>query len=430
MVSKKEIISILKKDIAPAQGCTEPVAIALATAYATSVLTEKINKIEVYLSQNILKNAMGVGIPGTNERGIKMAVALGAVAGLPELQLEVLQHVDEDNVKDAQVMIDQGMIEIKLSQNDELFWIEVIGYSDNHQATAIMQGKHTNLYKLIIDDMILQENDRIEALTKSDDIRQVMQVSDIVNAIMTATEDELESLDEVIAKNFEIAKFGMENNSGYGIAKSIQDNINNGLFGDGIVNYATMLTVAGSEARMSGCSLPAMANSGSGNQGITLTVPIVALSERLNSSRFELLQAVAISHLTSIHVKSYFGILSALCGIVNASIGISAGAVFLLGGKLKNIEAAIQNVIGDIAGMICDGAKLGCSLKVATGVRSALNSAILGMSNICVNDYEGINGADVEDSFKNLGFLVLGGMKEVDKSILKVMLEKENRNKK
>ena len=324
-------------------------------------------------------------------------------------------------------MIDKNMIEIQLSPKDELFWIEVIAHSDNHQAVAIMQGKHTNLYKLTLDDMVLQENERIEPITKSDDIRQVIKISDIYNAVLDSDETDLAFLEEVISKNFEIAKYGIENNSGYGIAKSIQENINNGLFGDGIVNYATMLTVAGSEARMSGCSLPAMANSGSGNQGITLTVPMIALSERLNISRLVLLQAVAISHLTSIHVKSYFGILSALCGIVNASIGISAGAVFLLGGKLKNMEAAIQNVIGDIAGMICDGAKLGCSLKVATGVRTALNSAILGMSEICVNDYEGINGSDVEESFKNLGTLVLGGMKEVDKSILKVMLEKENK---
>lgn len=429
MVTKEQIISILKKDITPALGCTEPVAIALATAYVTSVLTEKINKIEVSLSPNILKNALGVGIPGTDKRGVKMAVALGAVAGLPEMQLEVLQNVDEENVIDAQAMIDQNMIFVKMSENGEIFWIEVIAYSANHKASAIIQGKHTNLYKLSVDDMLLQSNARIEPVIKSDDLRQVMHISDIVSAMETATEEELEFLDEVIAKNFEIAKYGMENNSGYGIAKAIQDNINNGLLGDGVVNYATMLTVAGSEARMSGCPLPAMANSGSGNQGITLTVPMIAMAERLDSSRLELLQAVAISHLTSLHVKTYFGILSALCGIVNASIGISAGAVFLLGGKIKNIEAAIQNVIGDIAGMICDGAKLGCSLKVATGVRTALNSAILGMSNICVNDYEGINGAKVEDSFKNLGTLVLGGMKEVDKSILKVMLEKENKTK-
>ncbi len=427
MIKKDDIISILKTDIAPAQGCTEPIAIALATAYVTSILTQPINKIEVFLSQNILKNALGVGIPGTNERGIKMAVALAAVAGLPELQLEVLQHVDEDNIKDAYDLIERDIIEIKMSPSDELFWIEVIAYSQDHKAVAIMQGKHTNLYKLSIDDMILQENDRIEAITKSDDIRQVMQISDIVSAVSVAGEEELAFLEEVISKNFEIAKYGMENNSGYGIAKSIQENIDNGLFGDGIVNYATMLTVAGSEARMSGCPLPAMANSGSGNQGITLTVPLIALGERLKVERHKLLQAIAISHLTSIHVKSYFGILSALCGIVNAAIGISAGAVFILGGQERNIEAAIQNVIGDIAGMICDGAKLGCSLKVATGVRTALNSAILGMSNICVNDYEGINGAGVEDSFKNLGKIVLGGMKEVDKSILKVMLEKENK---
>ena len=204
MFNKEEIISILKKDIAPAQGCTEPVAIALATAYVTDVLSEKINKLEVFLSQNILKNALGVGIPGTNERGIKMAVALGAVAGLPELQLEVLQNVDEENIKDAQDMIDKNMIEIQLSPKDELFWIEVIAHSDNHQAVAIMQGKHTNLYKLTLDDMVLQENERIEPITKSDDIRQVIKISDIYNAVLDSDETDLAFLEEVISKNFEI----------------------------------------------------------------------------------------------------------------------------------------------------------------------------------------------------------------------------------
>lgn len=426
MITKNDLLGILRSDIAPAEGCTEPIAIALATAYVTGVLTEEINSLEIILSHNIMKNAMGVAIPGTTERGIKMAVALGAVAGLPEMQLEVLQNIDEENIADAMAMLKKNNIKIKLSTNAEIFWIEVIAHSDNHVASAIIQGKHTNLYKLTVDDMILQEGERIGCVAKSDDLRQLMTVSDIIELTGTMSEEELSFLDEVIEKNYAIAKHGIEHNSGYGIAKAIQKNIDNGLLGDGVVNYATMMTAAGSEARMSGVPLPAMANSGSGNQGISLTVPIIAVAERVKSSRVELLRAVAISHLISIHVKTYFGILSGICGIVNAAIGVSAATVNLLGGSIKNAEAAIQNVIGDITGMICDGAKLGCSLKVATGVRTALHSAILGMSNICVNDYEGINAGDVEQSFVNLGKIVLGGMKEVDKSILTVMLEKEN----
>lgn len=426
MITKKDLLGILRADIAPAEGCTEPIAIALATAYVTGVLTEEINSLEVILSHNIIKNAMSVAIPGTTERGIKMAVALGAVAGLPEMQLEVLQNIDEENIADAMAMLKKDNIKIKLSTNAEIFWIEVIAHSDNHVASAIIQGKHTNLYKLTVDDMILQEGERIGRVAKGDDLRQLMTVSDIIELTATMSEEELSFLDEVIEKNYAIARYGIEHNSGYGIAKAIQKNIDNGLLGDGVVNYATMMTAAGSEARMSGVPLPAMANSGSGNQGICLTVPIIAVAERVKSSRVELLRAVAISHLISIHVKTYFGILSGICGIVNAAIGVSAATVNLLGGSIKNAEAAIQNVIGDITGMICDGAKLGCSLKVATGVRTALHSAILGMSNICVNDYEGINAGDVEQSFVNLGKIVLGGMKEVDKSILTVMLEKEN----
>ncbi|MFA7057161.1 MAG: L-serine ammonia-lyase, iron-sulfur-dependent, subunit alpha [Candidatus Cloacimonadales bacterium] len=425
MITKNDLLGVLKAGIAPAQGCTEPIAIALTAAYVTSVLTEKINKIDIILSHNILKNAMGVAIPGTNERGVKMAVALGAVAGLPELQLEVLRNVDDNHVAEAMQMLDRNIIKVILSTSDEIFWIEVIAHSDNHVASAIMQGSHTNLYKLSLDDKVLQKNERIDPIIQNDDLRQLMTINDIMRLVPTMTEEELSFLDEVIAKNYAIAEYGIKHNSGYGIAKSIKDYVEKGILGDGMVNYATMMTAAGSEARMSGAPLPAMANSGSGNQGITLTIPIIAVAERLKSSRLELLHALAISHLTSIHVKTYFGILSGLCGIVNAALGVSAGAVSLLGGDFKNAQAAIQNVIGDIAGMICDGAKLGCSLKVATGVRTALNCAILGMSNICVNDYEGINGADVEQSFVNLGKIVLGGMKEVDKSILAVMLEKE-----
>ncbi len=424
MISKSDIIDILKADITPALGCTEPVAIALATAYITSAVTEEIEELEVLLSQNILKNAMGVGIPGTSERGIKLATALGAVAGVPEMQLEVLKFVDEINIKEAKELINRDVIKVKLAENDELFWIEVNIKTQNHTGSAIIQGKHTNLILLKVDDVILQENKPYLCKGCVDNIRRKMSFNDVYELVNTMTEEDLSFLNEVIEKNYQIAKHGLESQAGYKIANIMQENIKKGILGDDMVNYATMMTVAGSEARMSGCQLPAMANSGSGNQGITLTVPIVASGEKLNSSKLDILKAVAISHLISIHVKTYFGVLSAICGIVNATIGVACGVVYLLGGNIDNMRAATQDVIGDISGMICDGAKLGCSLKVATGVRTAINSAVLGMADIHVNSYEGINGNNCEESITNLGKIVVSGMKEVDNTIISIMLAK------
>ena len=356
MICKNDLLCILKSDIKPALGCTEPVAIALATAYVTSVLTEDIELLEIYLSQNILKNAMGVGIPGTSERGIKLASALGAVAGVPEMELEVLKNVDELNIAEAKALLKRDIVKVKLSTNDELFWIEVIIKTKNHEGRAVIQGKHANLILLQLDDMILQENPKIVNKCCPDNIRRKITIDEIYKNVMEMDEEDLAFLNETLDKNYDIAKHGLESDSGYKIANIMLDNIKKGILGDDIVNYATLMTVAGSEARMSGCSLPAMANSGSGNQGISLTVPLMAAAEKLNSSKLHLLRAVAIAHLVSIHVKSYFGILSALCGIVNAAIGVACGAVYLLGGGVKNMHAATQDVVGDIAGMFCDGA--------------------------------------------------------------------------
>ncbi|OQY39774.1 MAG: hypothetical protein B6226_01225 [Candidatus Cloacimonetes bacterium 4572_65] len=426
MVTKEDLISVLKCDLKPALGCTEPIAIALASAYATKLIDEKIDKIAVTLSQNILKNAMGVGIPGTGERGIRLAAALGSVAGVPERELEVLIDVNEENIAKAKEFAEEERVSVDLADNGELFWIEVVVKSANHQAIAVIQGNHTNLILLKVDDNILQQNPKKAPCCKTDDIRRVMTIQDIFEIVKELDEEDLGFLNESLDKNYNIAKYGMEHRSGYHIGNVIMDNIAKGLIGDDMINYATALTAAGSDARMSGCLLPAMANSGSGNQGITLTVPLIAVAERLKKSHLELLRSVAMSHLISIHVKSYFGILSALCGVVNASIGVACGTVYLLGGSLLHIFAATQDVIGNISGMICDGAKLGCSLKVATGVRTAIHSAILGVDEVYVHCYEGINGKDPEESLANLGKIVLGGMKEVDRSILTVMLNKNN----
>lgn len=424
MVCKDYLLNVLKQNIAPALGCTEPVAIALATANLRSLLNDNFESIDVKLSQNILKNAMGVGIPGTNEIGISLAVALGAIVGRPELKLEVLRDVCEADVVKAKSMVEKQIINVSLADNDELLWIEVLAKGNNHIAKAVIQGKHTNLLLVELDGKRIVSGERIVSEEIKNDPRKKIKICDIYSIVNEMSEEDLSFLEEVIEKNYKIAKYGIEHYSGYGIAASMQKNIEKGYLGCDLVNYATMMTVAGSEARMSGCPLPAMSNSGSGNQGITLTCPIIAISEKLKIDKLRTYRALAISHLVSIHVKSYFGILSALCGIVNASMGVACGTVYLLGGNNQNMVNAIQCIIGDISGMLCDGAKLGCSLKVATGVRTAVNSALYGMSEICVHEYEGINCNDIETSFKNLGEIVHGGMMEVDKSILNVMVHK------
>lgn len=430
-----EIIELIKKEVKPALGCTEPIAVSLATAKAAEALRSigyEPQKIKIEVSGNILKNGMGVGVPGTGMVGLHIAAALGVTCGNSDYHLEVLRDLDDKSVERAKQMLKDKLVTISLSKSDKKLFISSTCIAGNHKATAVIEDNHDSIVSLIIDNKVVfgidnkgERNDvvnpenLINSKTTLDyklDVRTILQFSKQVPY------PDIEFILESVTLNKALALEGLTNNYGLRVGKTIQDNVHKNVFGSGLLTSSMAMTAAASDARMAGCTLPAMSNSGSGNQGITVTMPVIAAAEKLGSSKEELARALVLSHLIAIHIKGYLGRLSALCGCVIASTGASAGIVFLRKGSYDQICYSIKNMIGNITGMVCDGAKVGCALKVASGVSSAVQSSILALDNICISENDGIIEKDIEKTIQNLGSIGSKGMESTDTMILDIMV--------
>jgi len=419
-------INLLKKEVVPALGCTEPIAVALAAAKARSILGKKPEKIQVIVSANILKNGMGVGVPGTGKCGLDVAAAVGALGGNPDKQLEVLAELNENQINNAIKMVEDKKVSVMLSDTADLLYAEVRLFSAEDSARAIIKNSHTKI-------VLTERNDEVLYFSDSDDedicdehSKQEMTLKDIYNFAIGAPIENIDFILDAAYLNEIVAKEGLSGEYGLQIGKTIDANIKKHLLSDDIQNIAVKLSAAASDARMDGIMLPVMSNSGSGNQGITCTMPVVAVAKKLNKSNELLTRALIMSHLTSIHIKHHLGKLSALCGVSVSATGAGCGIVMLLGGDFKNMEFVIKNMLGSIVGMICDGAKSGCALKVATAVSSGVNAALLSMNNIGVSSTDGIVDEDVEQCIRNIGKLGSEGMSCTDKVILDIMTNKNN----
>lgn len=425
MCDVNSFIELINQEVKPATGCTEPIAIALCVAKAKEVLNDNINKIELSLSANIIKNAMGVGIPGTKQIGIRIAAALGFVAGESELGLEVLSKVNDEDVNEANKLLDHNMIDIEVANCEYKLYISVKLYGDKNQSHVIIQGNHTNI-------IFISRNDKVILDKNSNETRQISNCKDISTCIeniynfaRTTPYEKIKFILEGAIMNKKIALEGLNKEYGLKVGKTLEKNIERKLIADDMKNYAIRLTAAASDARMDGCLLPVMTNSGSGNQGITVTLPVVAVSQWLCKSQEELARALILSNLVAIHIKKHLGKLSALCGVIVAGIGAGCGMTYLLDGDINNINATIKNMIGDVSGMICDGAKTGCALKVATVVESAFNATMLSLGDIEITKDEGIIDENIETCIKNLTCIGSKGMEETDKMILDIMISKK-----
>ncbi|WP_102401050.1 serine dehydratase subunit alpha family protein [Haloimpatiens massiliensis] len=425
----KGFIEILKSEVVPALGCTEPIAVALAAAKAKEALNSYPELIKVFVSDNILKNGMGVGIPGTGMTGLDIAAALGAIGGNPNVELEVLKDITKQNIEDAKDMLKGGKVSVNTKAVPNKLYIEVQCVSEKNISKAIIKDKHNNLVLVQLNEEILfQVEDEEEAEVSIDKDKNKehcikLSVEDIYDFAINSPLEDIEFILEGAKMNRKIAEEGLK---GYGlnVGKTIIDNIKKGVLSDDIQNYAMALTAAASDARMAGCMYPVMSNSGSGNQGLTVMLPVVAVAEKLNVSSEKLARALVLSNLVAIHIKTYLGRLSALCGCVVASAGASCGITYLLGGQLKEINYSIKNMVGNISGMICDGAKTGCALKVSTGVSAAVQSSLLAMNNIVISEKEGIIEKDVEKTIRNIAQIGREGMLQTDKLILNIMTHK------
>lgn len=426
ILDKNLIINILKNEVVPALGCTEPVAVSLCAARAYGAVGGEIEKINVRVSPNIYKNGMSVGIPGISMVGLHVAAAIGAFGGNADLKLEVLSEV-----KEADVLLCEGFlkkskvnVEVEYSMGNFYIYCEVIT-SKGYGKCKIL-NTHGNIVFVEANNKVLYEKDDKVVFSKSESEKlKDYHLIDIIDEIKTMTGKDIEFLLEGARMNMRIAETGLKEKCGMEIGRSMKRCIDSGIYTDDMYHNVVMMTAAGSDARMSGYFLPVMSSAGSGNNGLTAIIPVVVVAKRMGISDEELARALAISHITTIYIKLYTGRLSSMCSCgVAASTGAAVGICYLLKGGKKEIEYTIKNMVGDVSGIICDGAKAGCALKLSTAAGSALKSALLAMDNIVIPYDNGIVGVTVEDTIKNLGRISSDGMNITDKVILDIMVEK------
>ena len=413
---RQQIISLIHQEVVPAIGCTEPMCVALCTAKATEKLGCRPDKIEALLSANILKNAMGVGIPGTGMIGLPIAIALGALIGKSAYQLEVLKDLTPEALEEGKQYIAENRITIKQKEMccDKLY-VEVICSAGDKQASAIISGSHT----CFVDSAATNSS---SSESEADCPLNMRLVYDFAT---TAPLSEISFIQEARTYNMNAAREALKGNYGHNLGKTIDRPLAKGIFGNSIYSHIISRTASACDARMGGAMIPVMSNSGSGNQGICATNPVCVYAKENENTEEELTRALILSHLTAIYIKQSLGTLSALCGCVVASIGSSCGITYLMGGDYERICYSVKNMIANLTGMICDGAKPACSLKITSGVSTALLSSLLAMEGKCVSSAEGIVDDCVDKSIHNLTSIGADAMCATDDMVLNIMTSKK-----
>ena len=426
---RKDIIALMNREIVPAIGCTEPIAVALCVAKATETLGCRPERIEARLSANVLKNAMGVGIPGTGMTGLPIAMALGALVGRSEYELEVLKDADAKAVEEGKKMIEERRIDVDLKYNiTEKLYIEIEVSAGGASALAIISGGHSRFVHVSRCGQTLFS---LDAPATSEGEAPVAEVKDpelslkkVWDFAMTAPLEELEFILEAKRLNMNAANMSLQGDYGHAIGKLFRAESERNIMGDPLHCQIVGMTTAACDARMAGAMIPVMSNSGSGNQGLTSTVPVVVYGEQTGASEEQMIRALILSHLTVIYIKQSLGRLSALCGCVVAATGSSCGITYLMGGGYQEVTFAVKNMIANLAGMICDGAKPSCAMKCASGVSTAVVSALMAMHSRCVKSVEGIIDDDVDKSIRNLTDIGRDAMTQTDAMILRIMTSK------
>ncbi len=426
--TRERIIALVHKEVVPAIGCTEPMAVALCTARATEQLGCKPEKIEALLSANILKNAMGVGIPGTGMTGLPIAIALGSLIGKSAYQLEVLRDLTPEALEAGKRFIDEGRIDIQLKKGiSEKLYIEIVVTAGERCATAVIAKGHTNLACVKdgrLDNASLRQILPSESSPTAESEDIALNLKLVYDFATTAPLDEIRFILETKEYNMKAAREALKGNYGHNLGKSIDRPLAKGILGDSIYSRMIARTAAACDARMGGAMIPVMSNSGSGNQGICATNPVCVYAEENENTEEELIRALMLSHLTAIYIKQSLGKLSALCGCVVASTGSSVGVTYLMGGDYARCCAAVKNMVANLTGMICDGAKPSCSLKLTSGVSTAILSALLAMEGKCVTSQEGIVDDDIDRSIHNLTAIGADAMCITDEMVLNIMTSK------
>lgn len=424
---REQIIALIQREVVPAIGCTEPIAVALCVARATELLGCKPDKISLLLSANILKNAMGVGIPGTGMIGLPIAIALGALIGKSAYGLEVLKECSPEAVNLGKQYIEEGRIDIALKEGiDEKLYIEAHCTAEEKESEAVIAKAHTNFVFLRRNNEVLIDN-RCKNGQHTDKQEELVALNmrKVYDFATTAPIEEISFILEARKLNKAAAEESFKHDYGHGLGQAIRRPMKTPVVGDSIFSHILAYTSGACDARMAGAMIPVMSNSGSGNQGIAATMPVVIYAEDTHKSEEQLIRALILSHLTVIYIKQSLGRLSALCGCVVAATGSSCGITYLMGGTYEQITYAVKNMIANITGMICDGAKPSCAMKITSGVATAVFSALLAIEDKWVTAVEGIIDNDVDQCIQNLTRIGSSGMDHTDNLVLDIMTHKK-----
>ncbi len=421
---KTSIIKTLRKEVVPATGCTEPVAIALAAAKAAELLPGTTGaQLDIFISPNVFKNGMGVGIPNCPKTGLDMAAALGLALADSSAGLKLLSQVTPETVEQAQKLIAAGQVRVHLADTEEKIYVEARISAQKHSSKVIIQGRHDFFIHTSVDGTVLIE-DSLILFSEKDPAEQVYSstIEELVQTIEQIPFADLEFLLEGLSMNRSIADYGLANRSGLAVGATLNDQVDKGYIAMDVMNLATILTASASDARMAGVNLPVMSSNGSGNNGLTAVLPLAAYQQFFQTEPERMAKALAISHIINCYIKRRIGRLSSMCGCsIAAATGAGAALSWLMDGSMTCINSTIQNMIANVSGMICDGAKEGCALKLSTSASVAVKSALLGGGHCTVPAHNGIIGQTVEETIENLGRLSQEGMLITDQTILKIM---------
>lgn len=422
---EKQLLYIVKHDVVPALGCTEPISLALASATAAKYLGKTPERIEAKVSPNLMKNGLGVAVPGTGMVGLPIAAAIGALGGNPDGGLEVLKHITPEQVTAAKTMLEQKLVSVDIHQTEHILYSESTLFADNDYVKVAIQDQHTNVILIEKNGEIIFQKVEDECANcdpyevfKQISAREIFEFSNAVEL------EKIRFISQAAELNRALSDEGLRENYGLHIGRTLRKQVGSGLISDDLLSKIMIETTAASDARMGGATLPAMSNSGSGNQGIAATMPVVVVADYLKVNEEKRIRALFLSHLMAIYIHSKLPKLSALCAVTTASMGSCAGIAYLLTGKFETASMGICSMIGDISGIICDGAANSCAMKVSTSVASGYKSVLMAMDETHVTGNEGIVEHDLDRTIDNLCAIASKSMQHIDRQVIEIMVSK------
>ncbi len=422
-----QFIRVVQEEVKPALGCTEPVSLALACAIAAEQLPGDVTKIEAWVSPNLMKNGLGVTVPGTGMVGLPIAAALGAIGGNAQAGLEVLKDVTADALARAKAMLNAGLVQVKLQEPcHEILYSRACVYAGEASAMVTIAGGHTRVVEVVCHGETRFSLDERQAEVSNDPLAVLSNttLSQILEFVEQVPFEANRFILEAGQLNDALSREGLSGKWGLHIGTTLNKQRARGWMAQDLGSDIVIRTSAASDARMGGATLPAMSNSGSGNQGITATMPVVVVAEHVQADDERLARALMLSHLSAIYIHYQLPRLSALCAATTAGMGAAAGMAWLMGGSYQTIAMAIGSMIGDVSGMICDGASNSCAMKVSTSVTSAWKAVMMALDESGVTGNEGIVAHDVEQSISNLCALACRSMQATDRQIIEIMASK------